>query len=112
MEINSHLVHAVCEGVQVPHGKVETLCTGSQVVNTLRQDDAPPGMTPLVWCQAHSKDPGIHQIIDGIQNKTLRKIKIKGDVPSELKVLIRLKRQLALKQGVLYRRTTQVDTKT
>ena len=40
------------------------------------------------------------------------KIKIEGDMPSELKALIRLKRQLVLKQGVLYRRTTQVDMKT
>ena len=35
-----------------------------------------------------------------------------GDMPSELKALIRLKRHLVLKQGVLNRRTTQVNTKT
>ena len=112
MEINSQAMHAVCEGVQAPHGKVETLCHGVQVVDALSKDNAPPGMTPLEWCQAQSKDPAIHQIIDGIQNKTIGKLKINGDMPSELKVLIRLKRQLVLKQGVLYRRTTQVDTKT
>ena len=67
----------------------------------LSQDNAPPGMTPLVWCQAQSKDPAIHQIIDGIQNKTIGKLKINGDMPSELKALIRLKRQLVLNQGVL-----------
>ena len=106
------MVHAVCEGVQAPHVKVETLCHGAQVVDALSQDNAPPGMTPLEWCQTQSKDPVIHQIIDGIQNKTLRKIKTNGDMPSELKALIRLKRQLVLKQGFLYRRTTQVDTKT
>ena len=33
-------------------------------------------------------------------------------MPSELKALIRVKRQLVLKQGILYRRTTQVHTKT
>ena len=81
-------------------------------MNALSQDNAPAGMTPLEWCQAQSKDQTIHQIIDGIQNKMLRKIKIKVDMPSELKALIRLKRQLVLKHGVLYRRTTQVDTKT
>ena len=47
MEISSQAVHAVCEGVQAPHGKVETLCHGAQVVEALRQDNAPPGMTPL-----------------------------------------------------------------
>ena len=33
-------------------------------------------------------------------------------MPSELKALIRIKKQLALQQGVLYRRTTQVNRKT
>ena len=112
MEINAQTVHAVCEGVQAPHGKVETLCHGAQVVDALSQDNAPLGMTPLKWCQAQSKDPTIHQIIDGIQNKTIGKLKIHADMPSELKALIRLKKQLVLKQGVLYRRTTQDDTKT
>ena len=100
------------EGVQAPPGKVETLCHGAWVVDALSQDNAPPGMTPLEWCQGQSKDPAIHQIINEVQNKTIGKLKIKGDMPSELKALIRLKRQLVLKQGVLYRRATQVNTKT
>ena len=78
---------------------METLCHGAQVVNALSQDNAPAGTTPLEWCQAQSKDQAIHQIIDGIQNKMLRKIKIKDGMPSELKALIRLKRQLVLKHG-------------
>ena len=48
-----------CEGVQAPHGKIETLCHGAQVVDALGQDNAPPGMTPLEWCQAQAKDPAI-----------------------------------------------------
>ena len=103
--------HAVCKGVQAPHGKVETLCQGSQAVDALCQDNAPPGMTPLQWCQAQAKDPAIHQIIDSIQNKTLKHLKIQGDMLSELKALIRLKKQLKLKQGVLCRRVTPADAK-
>ena len=98
--------------LQAPHGKVETLCHGAQVVDALYQDNVPPGMMPLEWCQAQAKDPVIHQVFDEIQNKTLWKLKINGDMPSELKALIRLKKQLILKQGVLYRRTTQVKVKT
>ena len=82
------------------------------MVEPLRQDNAPPGMTPLEWCQAQAKDPAIHQIVEGIQNRTLGKLKIKGEMPSEIKALIRVKKQLVLKQGVLYRRTTQVNRKT
>ena len=111
MEINSQAAHAGCERVQAPHRKVETLCHGAQVVDALSQDNAPPGITPLEWCQGQSKDPATHQINDGIQNKTIGKLKINGDMPTKLKALIRLKRQPVLKQAVLYRRITQVNTK-
>ena len=111
IDIDIQTVYAVCKGVQAPHGKVETLCQGAQAVDALCKDNAPPGMTPLQWCQVQAKDPAIHQIIDSIQNKTLKHLKIQGDMPSELKALIRLKRQLMLKQGVLYRRVTPADAK-
>ena len=80
-------------------------------MDALCQDNAPPGMTPLQWCQTQAKDPTIHHIIDSIQNKTLRTLKIQGDMPSKLKALIQLRKQLILKQGVLYRRTTPVSAK-
>ena len=66
MELNSQTVQAVCEGVQVPHGKIETLCHGTQVVDALAQDNSTPGMTPLQWCQTQAKDPMINQIVGGI----------------------------------------------
>ena len=111
IDIDTLTVHAVCKGVQALHGKVETLCQGAQVVDALCQDSVPPGMTPLQWCQVQAKDPAFHHIIDSMQNKTLRTLKIQGDMPSEMKALIRLKKQLILKQGVLYRRTTLVNAK-
>ena len=109
MELNSETVQTVCEGVQAPHGKIETFCHGTQVMDALAQDNASPGMTPLEWCQAQAKDPAIHQIVGEIQKRTLRKLKIKMEMPSELKALIRIKMQFTLKQGILYRRTTQVN---
>ena len=81
-------------------------------MDALLQDNAPPGMTHLEWCQAQTKDPAINQIVGEIQKGTLRKLKIKVEMPSELKALIRIKKQLTLKQGVLYRRTTQVNRRT
>ena len=39
-------------------------------------------------------------------------MKIKMEIPSDLKALIRIKKQLVLKQGVLYKRTTQVNRRT
>ena len=69
VDISSQTVHAVCEGVQAPHGKVETLCHGAQAVGVLSQDTLSSGMTPLEWSQAQLKDPAICHIIQAIQNK-------------------------------------------
>ena len=77
VEITSQSVHAVCEGVQAPHDKIETLCHGAQAVGVLNQDNMPPDITPLEWSQTQSKDPAICQIIQTIQQKTIRKLKIK-----------------------------------
>ena len=82
------------------------------MVDALGQDNVPPGMTPLEWCQAQAKDPAIHQIVWELQNRTIGHLKIKMEMPSDLKALIRIKKQLVLKQGVLYGRTTQVNRTT
>ena len=74
MEISSQAVYAVCEGVQAPHGKIETLCHGAQVMDALDKDNTPPGMTPLEWCQAQAKDPAINQIVGEKQKRNIRKI--------------------------------------
>ena len=68
-------------------------------------------MTSLEWCHAQTKDPIISQIIGEITKKTIGKLKIQMGMPSELKALIRIKKQLMVKQGVLYRKS-QVNTRT
>ena len=88
MELHSWTAHAVCEGVQAPHGKVETLCHGAQVVDALSNDRAPPGMTPLEWCHAQIQEPILSQIISEINSKSIGKMKIKMGMPSEMKTLI------------------------
>ena len=91
MELNSQTIQAVCEGVQTPHGKIETLCHEAQLVDASAQDNAPPGMTSLEWCHAQAKDPVINQITREIQKRTIGKLKIKMEMPSELKALIRIR---------------------
>ena len=102
MELHSQTVHAVCEGVQAPYGKVETLCQGAHVVDTLSKDRAPSSMMPLEWCHIQTQDPVLSQIIREINHKSLGKMKIKMGMPSEFKALIRNRSQLILKHGVLY----------
>ena len=83
MELSSQTFQVVCKGVQAPHGKIETLCHGAQVVNVLPQDNAPPGMTPLECCHAQAMDLVINQIVGELQKKTIEKLKIKMVMPSE-----------------------------
>ena len=78
VDISSQTVHAVCEGVQVPHGKIETLCHGAQAVGVLSQDNMSSGMTSLELSQAQIQDPAICQIIQAIQNKSHRQKAIAG----------------------------------
>ena len=68
-------------------------------------------MTPLEWSQAQLKDPAICQIIQAIQNKTLDTIKFYQGMSSDLKAFLRIRKQFKLKQGVLYRKKTQVNDK-
>ena len=105
VDISSQTVHAVCEGVQVPHGKIETPCHGAQAVGVLSQDNMPSGMTSLEWSQAQSKDSAICQIIQAIQNKYLDTLKIKQDMSSDHKAFLRIRKQFKLKQGILYRKS-------
>ena len=109
VDISSQTVHAVCEGVQVPHGKIETLCHEAQSVGVLSQDNMPSSMTSLEWSQAQSKDSAICQIIQAIQNKFLDTLKIKQDMSSDLKAFLRIGKQFKLKQGILYRKTQVND---
>ena len=111
MELDTQTVHAVCKGVQVSHGKMETLCHEAHVVDVLSKDKAPPGMTPLEWCLAQSEDPIISQIVREMKSKTIGKMKIKMGIPSELKALITNRKLLILKHGVLYKRS-KVDART
>ena len=109
VDISFQTVQAICEGVQAPHGKIETLCHRAQAVGVLSQDNTPSGMTSLEWSQAQMKDPAIIHIIQAIQNKTLDTLKIKQDMSSDLKAFLRIRKQFKLKQSILYRKSQVND---
>ena len=70
----------------------------------LTQDNMPPGMTPLEWSQAQAQDPAICQIVEAIHHKTLETLKIKRDMPLDLKAFLWIWKQFILKHGILYRK--------
>ena len=112
VDISSQSLHTVCEGVQAPHGKIETLCHGAQAVGVSSQDNMPPGMTPLEWSQAQAKDSVLCQIIEAIEHKTLGKLKIKKGMPLDLKAFLRIRKQFKLKKGILYRQSQVTSNRT
>ena len=61
--------------------------------------------TTLELCHAQAKDPIINQIVGEIKEQSIRNLKIKMGMPSKLKALIRNRKQLVLKQGVLYKKS-------
>ena len=68
-------------------------------------------MTPTDWSQAQSKDPILTKILEVIHNKTIIKCKLKPDMDFDLKSIIILGKQMKTKQGVLYRKTIQINNK-
>ena len=106
MELTNQTVHTVCEGMEAPHDTIENLCHGAQAIGMLNQDSMPPGMTPSQQSQAQSRGPALCQLIDAIQQKTIENLITKKDMPLHLKAFLRIRKQLHLKQGMLYRKYT------
>ena len=104
VDISSQSVHAVCEGVQAPHGKIETLCHGAQAVGVLSQDNMPPGMASLEWSQTQLTDPAICQIFRLYKTKPWTHSKL-NRMSSDLKAFLRIRKQSKFKQGILYRKS-------
>ena len=57
IDIDTQTVHAVCKVGACPTWQSGNTMPGAQAVDALCQDNAPPGMTPMQWCQAQAKRP-------------------------------------------------------
>ena len=79
VDISSQSVHAVCEGVQAPHGKIETLCHGDQAVGVLSQDN----MT--TWYDSTGVESGTSQRFCNMSNS-------RGNADIKLQGKLKLKR--------------------
>ena len=81
--------------------KLEVLSHSMRTLTNLFRDNVQPGMS-----QAQATDPIRKEIVEAIQNKRIRKWKLKSDTDFDLKFLIGIGRKLKIKKGVLYRRTS------
>ncbi|MEE8207366.1 MAG: RNase H-like domain-containing protein, partial [Nitrosomonadaceae bacterium] len=105
------VVAAICQSSCFPYGRIETFCHSAKVIPKQLTQSVQSGMTKDDWVQLQREDPILKVIVDGLQNKNLRKRHItKGDCAG-LKHYLRMQGQLRLREGVLYRRTYTDSTK-
>ena len=63
-----------------------------------------PTMTKEMWIEAQKQDPTLNQLITLIKSKTLGHRKHYKNDTLELKSILRIKKQLILRKGLLYRK--------
>ena len=74
MEISSQAVHAVCEGVHAPHGKMETLCHGAPVVDVLGEGQCTTWHDTLRVVPCPSQGPSYESNSRGKTKRIIREI--------------------------------------
>ena len=109
--LQSDGVQAACIGALVSSGFIDTLCSSTQVIPLQSYVPTQAGMSKGDWIQLQSTDPDLKVLIEGLQNKTLRKRHIQLEDSKSLKHYLRIKKQLKLRDGVLYRRTLSDNSK-
>ena len=85
-------MRAVCEGAHACCGKVEILCHSAQTLGTLFRNNIKPAMSSADWSQAQFKYPILRQIIETIHNNKISTWKLKPDMDSDLKALMRIRK--------------------
>ena len=103
--IGTQSIKAICNSSRISYGYCETICSGaaslpSQFINM----SASPSQ-PFDWIKEQSQSPELREIIALIKRHKLYSRKIKKGDSSVTKALLRMKGQLKLIKGVLYRKT-------
>ena len=103
--IGTQSIKAICNSSRISYGYCETICSGaaslpSQFINMF----ASPSQT-FDWIKEQSQDPDLRETIALIKRHKLYSRKIKKGDSSVTKALLRMKGQLKLIKGVLYRKT-------
>ena len=94
MEISSQAVHAVCEGVQASTWQDRNLLSWGPSSEYTGEGQCTTWHDTLRVVSSPSQGPSHQSNSRGKQKGTLGKLKIKSEMPSDLKAPIRIKRQL------------------
>ena len=103
--IGTQSIKAICNSSRISYGYCETICSGAASLPSQFVNMSVSPSQPFDWKKEQSQDPELREIIALIKGKKLYSRKIKKGDSNVTKALLRVKGQLKLVKGVLYRKT-------
>ena len=98
-------IKAICNSSRISYGYCETICSGAASLPSQFINMSVSPLQSFDWIKEQSQNPELREIIALIRRKRLYSRKIKKGDSSVTKALLRMKGQLKLVKGVLYRKT-------
>ena len=103
--IGTQSIKAICNSSSISYGYCETICSGAASLPSQFINMSVSPSQPFDWIKEQSQDPELREIIALIKKKKLYSRKIRKGDSRVTKALLRVKGQLKLVKGVLYRKT-------
>ena len=103
--IGTQSIKAICNSSRISYGYCETICSGAASLPSQFINMSASPTQPFNWIKEQSQNPELREIIALIKRHKLYSRKIKKGDSSVTKALLRMKGQLKLVKGVLYRKT-------
>ena len=103
--IGTQSIKAICNSSRISYGYCETIYCGAASLPSQFINMSVSPSQPFDWKKEQSQDPELREIIALIKRKKLYSRKIKKGDSNVTKALLRVKGQLKLVKGVLYRKT-------
>ena len=108
--IGTQSIKAICNNIRISYGYCETICSGAASLPSHFINMSVSPSQPFDWIKEQSQNPEVREIIALIKRHKLYSRKIKKGDSSVTKALLRMKGQLKLVKGVLYRKTILDNT--
>ena len=102
--IGTQSIKAICNSSRISYGYCETICSGAASLSSQFVDMSVSPSQPFDWIKEQSKNPEFREVVNLIKRHKLNSRKIKKGDSSVTKALLRMKGQLKLIKGVLYRK--------
>ena len=103
--IGTQSIKAICNSSRISYGYCEIICSGAASMPSQFVDMSVSPSQPFDWIKEQGKYPELREVVNLIKRHKLYSRKIKKGDSSVTKALLRMKGQLKLIKGILYRKT-------